>query len=120
MYKVANAIEYNPKNGSWEFTFPKSFKDIHSQGGLKIIIDPGYPTGYNGNLWETKENGLSNSTITVKGYDNVSGWVSTTKFSIPQLLAALIKLVPEGSVDTKTMVLALNDLTQKEKEENEN
>lgn len=120
MYKTSNTIEYNSANGSWEFTFPKSFKDIHSQGGLKVIIDPGYPTGYNGNLWETKENGLSNPTITVKGYDNVSGWVSTAKFSIPQLLAALIKLVPEGSVDTKTMVLALNDLTQKEKEENEN
>ena len=120
MYKVANTIEYNGQNGSWEFTFPKSFKDIHSQGGLKVIIDPGYPTGYNGNLWETKENGLSNPTITVKGYDNVSGWVSTAKFSIPQLLAALIKLVPDDSVDTKTMILALNDLTQKEKEENEN
>ena len=118
MYKVANAIQYNGKNGSWEFTFPKSFKDVHSQGGLKVIIDPGYPTGYNGNLWESKENGLSNPTVTIRGYDNVSGWVSYAKFPLPQLLDALIKLVP--NVETKTMVLALNDLTQKEKEENEN
>ena len=117
MYKVSNPIEYNPKNGSWELTFPKSFKDVHSQGGIKIIIDPGYPTGYNGNLWSTKENGLSNPTITVKGYDNVSGWVSTVKFHLPQLLEALIKLVP--NTETKTFVLALNDLKLKE-EENEN
>ena len=115
MYKVANTIEYNAKNGSWEFTFPKSFKDVHSQGGLKVIIDPGYPTGYNGNLWEAKGNGLSNPTITFKGYDNVSGWVSTAKFPLPQLLEALIKLVPDTEV--KTMVLALNDLKLKEEED---
>ena len=49
----------------------ESFKDVHSQGGLKIVIDPGYPTGYNGNLWSSKENGLSNPTITVKGYFDI-------------------------------------------------
>ena len=118
MYKTPNTIEYNSKNGSWELTFPKSFKDVHSQGGWKIIIDPGYPTGYTGNLWSAKENGLSNPTITVKGYDNVSGWVSTAKFQLPQLLEALIKLVP--NTETKTFVLALNDLKLKEQEENEN
>lgn len=120
MYKVANTIEYNPQNGSWELTFPKAFKNIHAQAGLKIIIDPGYPTGYSGNLWEENENGLSNSKIIFKGYDNISGWVSTAKFSIPQLLEALIKLVPNESVDTKTMIIALNDLSIKEQEENEN
>ena len=82
---------------------------------MKIIIDPGYPTGYNGNLWSTKENGLSNPTITVKGYDNVSGWVSTVKFPLPQLLETLIKLVP--NTETKTFVLALNDLKLKEQED---
>lgn len=81
------------------------------------MIDPGYPTGYNGNLWGEKENGLYNSTITFKGYDNVSGWVSTAKFPLPQLLEALIKLVPD--VQTKTFVSALNDLKVKEQEENE-
>ena len=30
MYKTPNTIEYNSKNGSWELTFPKSFKDVHS------------------------------------------------------------------------------------------
>jgi hypothetical protein len=115
MYKIANAIEYNGQNGSWEFTFPKSFKDVHSQGGLKVIIDPGYPTGYNGNLWEAKENGLSNPSVIIKGYDNVSGWVSTVSFPLPQLLEALIKLIP--NVETKTMVLALNDLKLKEDED---
>ena len=80
MYKTPNTIEYNSKNGSWELTFPKSFKDVHSQGGIKIIIDPGYPTGYNGNLWSTKENGLSNPTITVKCYDNVRKFLESSGF----------------------------------------
>lgn len=116
MYKVSQPIEYDSQHGAWEFTMPKAYKGIPSQAGLKIVIDPGYPTGYNGNLWSEEENGLSEPTITIKGYDNVSGWVSSAKFSIPQLLKALINLMPEGTVDTKTMTLALNDLTQKEKE----
>ena len=117
MYKVQQPIEYNSQNGSWEFTFPKTFKDVYSQAGLKVVIDPGYPTGYNGNLWTTKDNCLSNPSITIKGYDNVSGWVSYVKFSLPQLLAALIKLVPKDAVDAKTFVLALNDLALKENED---
>lgn len=117
MYNVQKPLEYNSQNGSWEFTFPKTFKDVYSQAGLKIIIDPAYPTGYNGNLWSTDKSGLSDPSITIKGYDNVSGWVSYAKFSLPQLLAALIKLVPKDAVETKTFILALNDLALKENED---
>ena len=116
MYRKQQPLEYNPDYGSWEFTLPKTHKDIFSQAGLKIVIDPGYPTGYNGDLWSTKNNGLSNPTISFRGYDNVSGWVSYAKFSLPQFLEALIKLVPKNAVETKTYNITLNDLKIKEKE----
>lgn len=117
MYKFQQPLEYHPETGSWQFNLPKAYKDIHSQAGIQIIIDPGLPTGGKGKLYK-KDNdcGLENSTITIKGYDNVSGWVSSAKFKLPQLLDALIKLLPKDAVDTKTYILALNDLKNKENE----
>lgn len=116
-YKIQQPLQYNSTNGSWEFNLPKAYKDIHSQGGIQIIIDPGYPTGGKGKLYKKDEDcGLKNPSITFKGYDNISGWISYAKFDLTDLLETLIKLVPKKSVDLKTYILALNDLKLKEKE----
>ena len=118
MYKFKQAIEYNGQVGAWEFNFPKTYKDVHSQAGFQIIIDPGLPTGDCGAIYKANDaHGLKNATITFKGYDDVSGWVSKVKFSIPQLLEALIKIVPADAADAKTFILALNDLKLKEDEQ---
>ena len=118
MYKFQQPLQYNPINGTWEFNLPKAYKDIHSQAGLQIIIDPGLPTGNVGKIYEKDINecGLENATITFKGYDNVSGWVSYVKFALPDLLGTLIKLVPRNKVEAKTFILALSDLKNKENE----
>ena len=117
MFKVSQPLEYDSQHGAWEFNMPKTFKGIHSQAVLKVVIDPGYATGETGPIY-TKNNqcGLTTPTITVKGYDNVSGWVSQVKFNLPELLEALIKLMPKDAYDAKTFILALNDLKNKEDE----
>lgn len=118
MYKLPQAIEYNSQYGIWDFNLPKAHKDIHSQAGLKITINPGIPTGDTGPIYDSKYRaGLVGSTITFKGYDNISGWSSHVTFSLPSLLEALIKLVPKEAIDAKTFILALNDLKKKEEED---
>lgn len=117
MYKFQQPLQYNPINGTWEFNLPKAYKDIHSQAGLQIIIDPGIPTGGMGEIYKKdSDKGLIGSSIMVKGYDNISGWVSYAKFSLPELIEALTKLLPSQSVDTKTYILALTDLSTKANE----
>ena len=117
MYKYNYGFEYNSEYGIWEFNMPKAIKDVHAQAGLKIVIDPGFPTGETGPIYESKYRpGLIGPTVTIKGYDNISGWVSQVKFKLPELLEALIKIVPEEAVEKKTFILALNDLKIKENE----
>ena len=127
MYKLPQAIEYNSQYGIWDFNLPKAHKDIHSQAGLKItipdyfrfaLVNQGIPTGDTGPIYDSKYRaGLVGSTITFKGYDNISGWSSHVTFSLPSLLEALIKLVPKEAIDAKTFILALNDLKKKEEED---
>ena len=118
MYKYNYGFEYNSEHGIWEFNMPKALKDVHAQAGLKIVIDPGYPTGETGPIYDSKYRpGLVGPNITIKGYDNISGWVSQARFKLPELLEALVKIVPKDSVELKTFILALNDLKLKEEED---
>lgn len=118
MYKYNLGFEYNSEYGVWEFNMPKAIKDVHAQAGLKIVIDPGYPTGESGPIYDSKyRSGLLGPTVTIKGYDNISGWVSQARFKLSELLEALIKVVPKEAVETSTYILALNDLKIKEKED---
>ena len=117
MYKYKQVIEYDELTKCWNFNFPKAYKDVQSQAGFQIIINPGYPTGEIGAIYNPNENqAMENASITFKGYDDVSGWVSRVKFSIPELLNALMKLVPDSSFKAETFILALNDLNLKENE----
>lgn len=113
MYKQRQPLEYNEGNGSWYFNLPKSFKGIHSHSGVQIIIDPGTPTGEIGSFSHPNDkNGLENSFITIRGYDDMTGWVSSVKYPLPQLLEALTNLLPKSSVEEKTTISTINDLVK--------
>lgn len=113
MYKQRQPLEYKERNGTWVFNLPKSYKGIHTHAGVQIIIDSGTPTGEIGNFYQPNDkNGLENSFITIRGYDDMTGWISSVKYPLPELLEALTKLLPSESVEEKTTVATINDLVK--------
>lgn len=114
MYKKRDTIEYNAQLGTWIFNLPKAFKGVESHSGIQIIIDSGHPTGEIGDFFTNNDkNGLNNPTITIRGYDDMTGWVSSIKYSVPQLLEALNKILPSDAIEKKTVVATINDLIKK-------
>lgn len=117
MQKV-NVIEYDPTRAQWSIELYKAPKDVNAQCGLRIMIDPGFPTGEKGCLYRPKDKaGLKGSKLVIRGWDNLSGWVSDVEFDLPELLNQLIKIMPKDKVKTATYVLGEkdNELLQKRK-----
>ena len=42
--ELNKSFTYDSKTGRWHLELAKAQKDVFSQGGLKITIDPGFPT----------------------------------------------------------------------------
>ena len=122
MYKLQQPLEYHPETGSWHFNLPKAYKDIHSQSGIQIIIDPGLPTGGTAPIYQTKEqSGLKNASLEIRAFDNLAGWVSVVNFDLPTLLEKLIEIIPQDKIKHETFLLAQRDLdTMKNRKDNEN
>lgn len=100
----------------------KAQKDVFSQGGLKITIDPGFPTGDTAPIYQTTEqSGLKNSSLEIRAFDNLAGWVSVVNFDLPTLIEKLIEIMPQDKIKHETFLLAQRDLdTMKNRKDNEN
>ena len=119
--ELNKSFTYDPKTGSWHFNLPKAYKDIHSQSGIQIIIDPGLPTGGTAPIYQTKEqSGLKNASLEIRAFDNLAGWVSVVNFDLSTLLEKLIEIMPQDKIKYETFLLAQRDLeTMKNRKENE-
>lgn len=113
MYKQRPNLQFSEKTKSWIINLPNGYKDIHSQSGIQIIIDPGFPTGNLGNFFSANDVcGLENATITIRGYDDMTGWISSIRYKIPELLEALSKILPENAVEKATIIGTINEFTK--------
>lgn len=120
--ELNKSFTYDPKTGRWHLELAKAQKDVFSQGGLKITIDPGFPTGDTAPIYQTKEtSGLKNASLEIRAFDNLAGWVSVVNFDLSTLLEKLIEIMPQDKIKYETFLLAQRDLdTMKNRKDNEN
>jgi hypothetical protein len=72
---------YDPMTGRWYLEIQKTPKDIFSQCGIKITIDPGIPTGESGAFYKPDEkSGMMGANIEFRCFDNLAGWTSAVVF----------------------------------------
>jgi hypothetical protein len=114
---------YDPMTGRWYLEIQKTPKDIFSQCGIKITIDPGIPTGESGAFYKPDEkSGMMGANIEFRCFDNLAGWTSAVAFDFNTFIQKLIEMMPEGTVKTDTFLLAQRDLeyieNKKKKEQN--
>ena len=48
-------FNYDPNSGRWNLELHKAPKDVFAQCGIKISVDPGYPTGEKGAYYQSEE-----------------------------------------------------------------
>lgn len=102
---------YDAARGLWHLELHKAPKDTYAQCGVKITIDPGFPTGEKGACYQSDEPyGLQGASLEIRCFDNLSGWTSAVNFSLNTFLEKLIELMPSTEVRTDTFVLAEKDV----------
>ena len=103
-------FKYDAASGRWHLELQKAPKLFSAQSGVKFTIDSGTPTGNTGEFYKADEdNGLSNSTLEVRYFDNLSGWTSVVQFDLPTLINKLIEIMPSDKVKMETFCLAHKD-----------
>ena len=114
-------FNYDPKTGRWHLELHKAPKDVLSQCGIKITVDPGIPTGERGAYYQSKEPaGMKGATIEIRQFDNLAGWTSAVVFDLGTFIEKMIELMPKDKVKTDTFLLAERDLAYiKAKQEKE-
>lgn len=104
-------FNYDPQSGRWNLELHKTPKDVLAQCGIKISVDPGYPTGEKGAYYQSKEpSGMQGGTIEIRCFDNLSGWTSGVVFDLNTFVEKLIEMMPEDKVKYETFLLAERDL----------
>lgn len=104
-------FSYDHTTGRWNLELHKANKDVFSQCGIKISVDPGIPTGEKGAFYQTKEpSGMFGSSIEIRCFDNLAGWTSAAIFDLPTLMEKLIEIMPKDKVKLDTFLLAERDL----------
>ena len=84
-------FRYDANSGKWSLELHKTPKGEFAQCGIKITIDPGFPTGEKGAFYQTKKpSGLMGSTVEIRCFDNLSSWTSAVTFDLATLLEKLI------------------------------
>lgn len=113
-------FNYDPQRGIWNLELHKAPKDTFAQCGVKISLDPGFPTGEKGACYQSKEPyGLQGASIEIRCFDNLSGWTSAVNFSLNTFLEKLIEMMPKDKVRTDTFVLAERDIETVSKRNND-
>lgn len=103
-------FNYDPQRGVWNLELYKAEKDTYSQAGVKITLDPGFPTGEKGACYQTKEPaGLHGASLEIRCFDNLSGWTSAVNFPLSVFLEKLIEMMPKNTVKHDTFVLGEKD-----------
>lgn len=104
-------FEYNPSTGRWTLELHKAPKDIYSQCGVKITLDPGIPTGEKGAFYQSKEpQGMTGGSIEIRCFDNLAGWTSAVIFDFNTFVEKLIEMMSKDKVKAETFLLADRDL----------
>lgn len=104
-------LNYDPQTGRWNLELHKAPKDILSQCGIKISIDPGIPTGEKGAWYQSKEPaGMQGGTIEIRCFDNLSGWTSAVAFDLTTFIEKIIEIMPQDKVIKDTFLLAERDV----------
>lgn len=117
-------LNYDASTGRWSLELYKAPKDVLAQCGLKISVDPGYPTGERGAFYQTKEpQGVTGGSIEFRAFDNLAGWTSAVVFDLATFMEKLIEMMPKDKVKCETFLLSERDLeyikTHKKNEEDE-
>lgn len=100
-------FEYNRATGRWTLELHKAQKDIYSQCGIKITVDPGIPTGEKGAYYQSKEpQGMTGGSIELRCFDNLAGWTSAVIFDFNTFVEKLIEMMPKDKVKAETFFLA--------------
>jgi hypothetical protein len=104
-------FRYDVNSGKWSLELQKSPKGEFAQCGIKITIDPGFPTGEKGAFYQTKEpSGLMGSTVEIRCFDNLAGWTSAVIFDFNTFVEKMIEMMPKDKVKCETYLLAARDL----------
>ena len=104
-------FRYDPNSGKWSLELQKAPKGEFAQCGIKITIDPGFPTGEKGAFYQTKESsGLKGSTIEIRCFDNLSSWTSAVTFDFNTFVEKMIEIMSKDKVKCETFVLAHKDI----------
>ena len=104
-------FRYDANSGKWSLELQKAPKGEFAQCGIKITIDPGFPTGEKGAFYQTKEpSGLMGSTVEVRCFDNLSSWTSAVTFDLATLFEKLIEVMPKNKMLDETFVLSESDV----------
>ena len=103
-------FNYDPNTGTWGLELHKAPKEVFAQCGMKITVNPGFPTGETKAFYDCSEkSGMTNSTLEIRYFDNLSGYVSRVVFNLPALIKQLTEIMPEGTVKEETFCLANAD-----------
>ena len=104
-------FNYDPNTGRWNLELYKAPKDVFAQCGIKISVDPGYPTGDTGAYYQSKEpSGMIGGNIEIRCFDNLAGWTSSVIFDLNTFMEKIIEMMPEDKVRYETFLLAERDL----------
>lgn len=113
-------FKYDAISGKWSLELQKAPKGDFAQCGIKITIDPGFPTGEKGSFYQTKEpSGLMGSTVEVRCFDNLSSWTSAVTFDLATLFEKLIEVMPKNKMFDETFVLSESDVMRVKNKETE-
>ena len=104
-------FSYDHTTGRWNLELHKANKDVFSQCGIKISVDPGIPTGDTAPFYQTKEPaGMIGASVEIRCFDNLAGWTSAAIFDLASLTEKLIEIMPKDKVKLDTFLLAERDL----------
>ncbi len=102
---------YDPNTGRWNLEIYKAPKDVFAQCGIKISIDPGFPTGETAPYYQTKEPaGMTGGSIEIRCFDNLAGWTSAVVFDLATFVEKMMEMMPKDKVKAETFLLAERDL----------
>lgn len=104
-------FRYEPNTGRWVLELHKAPKDFCAQCGIKVSIEPGFPTGDEEPFYKSNsKSGLKGSCIEIRCFDNLSGWTSAVTFDFNTFVEKIIEMMPKDKVRCETFVLAKRDL----------
>jgi hypothetical protein len=104
-------FNYDPQSGRWNLELHKAPKEVYAQCGIKISVDPGFPTGEKGAYYQSKEpSGMVGGSIEIRCFDNLAGWTSVVAFDLNSFIEKMIEIMPKDKVQYNTFLLYDKDV----------